>query len=137
MVQKPGSIKERTWYTAKIELSSGRIRCWLDDEMIFDYEIKSLSISVSSTMDKSAGEVIVKLVNPTEEDVDVTVSLNGGTHVNPSGTLQIIAGSKLAKNSRQNPDAVKTRTEQISVGKEFEYTMPAMSVQFIRIGIER
>jgi alpha-L-arabinofuranosidase len=38
-----------------------------------------------------------------------------------------------AENFLQNPDAVKTETRAITVGKEFNYTLPPMSVQFIRI----
>lgn len=133
LVRKPGSIQNNTWYMIKVELTGGRIRCWIDDDMIFDHEMSKPSISVSSTRDKSAGEVIVKLVNPTEEAVDATISLNGVAHVNPSGTLMVVAGPKWAKNSRQNPDTVKTQTKQISVGKQFDYTLPPMSVQFIRV----
>lgn len=71
------------------------------------------------------------LANPTEEDMDAAISLNGVTRVEPSGALLVIAGPKLAKNSRQNPDVVKTQTKQIKVGKQFHYTMPPMSVRFI------
>lgn len=136
LVQRRGSIKEGVWYTAKVELSPGRIRCWLDDDMVFDYEMNKPSISVASTLDKTAGEVIVKLVNPTDEPVDATISLDNVKRVNPAGTLMVVAGSATAKNTLDNPENVKTDTKTIEVGKEFNYTMPPMSVQFIRVKVK-
>ena len=136
LVQSRGSINDNTWYTAKVELSPGRIRCYLDDELIFDYEMKKPSISVASTLDKSAGEIIVKLVNPTDDDIDTLVSLNGVDSVAPTGKLLLIDGKPSAINDRQNPTNVCTQTSDIKVGTEFAYTMPAMSVQFIRVKVK-
>jgi alpha-L-arabinofuranosidase len=93
-------------------------------------------ISVASTLDKAANEVIIKLVNPIEEEVDTVISLNGIKQVDPDAKLSIIAGPKPARNTRENPDTVKTQTKPIKVSKEFEYTVPAMSVQFIRVKIK-
>lgn len=136
LIRKPGSIQNNNWYTMKVELTPGRIRCFLNDELINNYEIQTTPISISSTLDKAANEVIVKLVNPTDEDLDATISLDGVKSVNPSGTLKIVAGSRLAKNTLEQPELVKTEIKPITVGKKFEYTMPAMSVQFIRVKVQ-
>ncbi len=136
LVEKRGSIRNNQWYTAKVELSPGRIRCYLDNELIHDYEVAAPSISVASTLDKNAGEVIVKLVNPTDKDIDATIQLDGVSRVNSTAQLMLIAGKRGAKNSVQSPDTVKTETSRLTVGKQFDYTLPAMSVQFIRVKVK-
>jgi alpha-L-arabinofuranosidase len=136
LVERRGSIRDNTWYTMKVELSPGRIRCWLNDELIHDYEMAPPAVSVSSTLDKSANQVIVKLVNPTEEAVETKIYLDGVDRVQASAQVKTVAGPGNARNSRQNPDAVKTVTEAMTVGKEFEHTIPAMSVQFIRVKLQ-
>ena len=133
LVQTRGAIRNDQWYTARVELSPGRIRCYLNDELIHDYELAAPSISVASTLDKKTGEVIVKLVNPTDEDVNATIQLDGVRKVNPEAKLMRLAGERGAKNTVQKPDTVRTETTTLTVGKQFNYTLPAMSVQFIRV----
>ncbi len=135
LVQARGSIRDNTWYDLKVELSPGKIRCFLNDELIHDYTIETPTLSVASTLDKAANEVIVKLVNPTHDDIATTIHLEGVT-VDPQAELKVIAGTALAKNTREQPELVKTVTKPIKVGKTFNYTAPAMSVQFIRVKVK-
>ncbi len=136
VISKNGSIESGKWYDIKIVMSPGNIKCYLNGELIHDYDIKKSTISISSTFDKATGEVIVKLVNPREEAVAATINLNGLNQVAPEGTLMLLAGDKSAENTIENPDVVKTETSRIKVDKSFNYTLPPMSVQFIRIKAE-
>ena len=43
------------------------------------------------------------------------------------------AGDRAAENTIENPETIKTETRDLPVAPQFEHTLPAMSVQFIRI----
>ena len=135
LAQCSGSIEEGKWYTAKVELTSGRIKCWLDDNIVFDYEIKRPTVSVASVLDKKTGEVILKLVNPTEEDFEAEILLEGVKRVDSTGTVELVTGISSDKNTLDEPDKVKTVVKDVKTGKDFVYSIPAMSVQFIRVGV--
>jgi len=133
ITQAPGSIEANRWYDIKIVMGPGNIKCYIDDDLIFDHVVKQPSISMAATLDKAAGEVIVKLVNPRKKAVEAGINLEGVDQVEPQGTLLIVAGDRNSENTFDNPDAVKTETSTIAVGKQFNYTLPPYSVQFIRI----
>ena len=130
---KPGHIDTGKWYNIKVVMSPGNIKCYLNDELIHDYDIQKAEIKMAATFDKAAGEVIVKLVNPREEAADIAINLKGVNSVASEGTLMVISGEKNAHNTFDNPDVVKTETEPLKTGKSFKTTLPPYSVQFIRI----
>lgn len=136
LVQRRGSIRDNTWYTMQVELSPGRIRCRLNDEQIFDYEMNKPTVSVSSTLNKDRKELILKLVNPSDEPVNAAITLDGVKVQETSAAATILAGEASARNTIDNPDAIEPETKRISVDEQFEYTLPAMSVQFIRIKVD-
>ncbi len=134
LAEARGSIENNTWYQARVELSPDRIKCFLNDKLIHDYTNKpNTTVNVSTTLDKKAGEIIVKLVNPSASEVDAEVSLNGVSRVEPEATLMLLKGQATSRNTIDNPEQVMTVTSKIKVAKKFDYTLPAMSVQFIRI----
>ena len=128
-----GHIETGKWYDLKVVMAPGNIKCYIDDQLIHDYTIEKPSISMASTYDQAAGEVILKLVNPREEATEVTINLNEAGTIEPTGTLMLVAGAKNAENTFENPELVKTEVSSIPVGKSFDYTLPPCSVQFIRI----
>ncbi len=136
LTEAPGKIENNTWYDLKVVLSPGNIKCYLDDKLIHNYDIPEPSLSIAATLDKKTNEVIVKLINPTSDAVDANINLNGVSRVAPQGQLLRLAGSAGAMNTIDNPDAIKTETSTIKVGKQFNYTLPPMSVQFIRVKVK-
>jgi alpha-L-arabinofuranosidase len=136
VVDRPGSVRSGEWYDLKVEHSSNRIRCYIDGEKVLDYVTQPASISVSTTIDRAAGEVIVKLVNPLTEPMETSIVLQGVKQVAPRAKLITLAGEKDATNTFDNPDLVVPVHSEIAVAPEFKHTIPAMSVQCIRIGVE-
>ncbi len=137
LIQKGGSIQTNTWYDLKVELHPDqRIRCYLDNQLVFDYHEEEPGISVSATRDKATDEVILKLVNPTEQDVEANIHLEGVPWVKQSAKLIVLAGDRQAKNSMEEPDRIVPTSRALEVDKQFAYRVPAMSVQVIRIGIK-
>lgn len=128
-----GKIETGRWYDVKIELKPGRIECYLDGKLILQHDIRAMGISVSSTLEKDSGDVILKLVNPTDEAADTRIRLDGAGHVAPDAVMTSLAGKAGDENTVLYPDRVRTETRSIRVAEEFAHTLPAMSVQFIRV----
>ena len=133
LTRVPGRIESNRWYDLKVELSPGRVQCYLDNELVHDLRLSPPTISISSTLDQQAGEIIVKLVNPTETTFDTRIHLNGVQQVEPEATLQLLTGERGATNTVLYPDRVQTKTRRIKAAKEFTITVPKMSVQVLRI----
>lgn len=133
--ERRGSVESDRWYDLKVELTPGRVRCFIDGGLIHDVELGKVGVSVASTLDRAAGEVIVKLVNPTAEPREARIRLEGVDAVDPEGTLLILHGERSATNTIQHPDRVHTRELPVRVSQDFEHLLPAMSVQFLRIKV--
>ncbi|MBI9016366.1 MAG: family 43 glycosylhydrolase [Phycisphaerae bacterium] len=131
--QTGGRVQDNVWYDIKIELSPGHIRCYLNNKLVHDYHESGPQISVSTTRDDSTNEIVLKLVNPTEQDVDAKVLLDGISAVAPSAKISLLTGSRKGINSINYPDTIAPVNKTIGVDKQFDYCIPAMSVQVIRI----
>ncbi len=136
LARTPGRIEQGRWYDLKVEVSDGRIRCYLDGEIVHDHEIEPAAIHVASTFDKAAGEVILKMVNPTDQAVEAALTLDGVTRVAPEARLVLLTGEAEAENTVLHPDRVQPVTRTIPAAASFTRTLPPMSVQFIRVKAE-
>ena len=140
LTQAGGRIETDTWYDLKIELfPDKRIKCYIDDELIFNHREhdEEFGISVSTTHDTATNEVILKLVNPSEHEVEANIAMDGVAGVVPSGKVTVLTGKRNDMNTLENPDRVVPVTRTLTVDTEFLYRIPAMSVQVIRIGIDK
>ncbi len=132
VTQEPGSITEG-WHDVKVVTTPDSIECSLDGKLIHAYKIPSVPLSVASTYDKTAGEIIIKLVNPSPEAIDANITLAGAKIVAKKGTLISLSGAKEAVNTIGEPEIVRPMTAEINVASEFKHLIPAMSVECIRI----
>jgi alpha-L-arabinofuranosidase len=132
LAEAPGSVRNGAWHDLKVELSPGRIRCYLDGQLVHDYTMRS-GLSASTTWDRDAREIVVKLVNPTESAITANLDLQGLRRVASSATLITLAGARTATNTVENPDAVKPVESSIAVSPRFTREIPPMSLQFIRL----
>ncbi|TWT85648.1 Extracellular exo-alpha-L-arabinofuranosidase precursor [Posidoniimonas polymericola] len=136
IIETRGSIETDRWYKLRVETEPGRIRCYLDGELVHDYQHPTPKVGVSSTFDKQTGEVILKLVNPSTEDLKAQVSLSGGKVQAKSVDSILLTGSPSAANSIEEPDNVEPTTSQVDVSDSFAVDMPASSVRVLRLPLE-
>lgn len=89
-------------------------------------------LAVSPTL--AGGKLFLKLANPMTTPVTANVSLRGLAGIQPQAQLTTLAGSKDAVNDAKSPDNIAPVVTTLAVGDQFKLTVPAMSVQILRIG---
>jgi alpha-L-arabinofuranosidase len=133
LVSKPGRIRQDVWYDIRIELSDNRIRCFLNDQLIHDVTPQQPQVGVAASREDESGDTILKIANPTPRSYATQINLRGVQQVDPTGALTLLTGSKSDVNDLRQPDRVKPTVRRIPVAASFDYTVPPMSVQFIRL----
>jgi alpha-L-arabinofuranosidase len=89
-------------------------------------------LAVSPTL--AGGKLFLKLANPMTTPVTASVSLRGLAGIQPQAQLITLAGDKDAANDAKSPDNIAPVVSSLPVGEQFKLTVPAMSVQILRIG---
>ena len=129
----PGGLRAGVWHDLLVRVEPDRIRCDVDGKTVLEHVFPPHPLGVSSTLDRAANEIVVKLVNPHEAPIDARVTLADAGGLAPRGRLVTLGGARDAENTFERPDLVAPVSGEISVGAEFTHRIPAMSVQFIRI----
>jgi len=89
-------------------------------------------VFASASLDQSAREVVVKLVNPGSDARDVALALDGATAVGARAVT--LTGTADAENSLESPTAVSPSNAVASVTSG-KYTLPPRSVVVLRVRI--
>ena len=111
-----GSLEPNRWYDLKVELSGSRVRCYLDGSLVHDVDIPSPNLPrlfAVAGRDDDSGQVILKIVNPTDEPANVAIDLAGVDEVSPSAQAIVLAGSPEDENSLEHPDKIAPRQEVV------------------------
>jgi alpha-L-arabinofuranosidase len=134
-----GQIETDRWYDIRVEVGGQNVRCYLDGKLIHDvmYPVAQPIYAVAG-LNKSADEVILKVVNASMADQETDIRLAGVDKVQPSGTEIVLAGEKPTdENTLQNPTKVSPVARQVlNAGKDFKHTFPANSVTVLRLKIK-
>jgi alpha-N-arabinofuranosidase len=91
----------------------------------------------SASLDEGAGEVILKVVNPSSAPKDVRINLAGAKQISKVGKAFVIENSDLkAENSLDNPTKVAPVERKLDVpAREFTYTMSPQSFTVMRVSV--
>ena len=89
----------------------------------------------SSAGETKTGEIIVKVVNATNESQPTALKLEGKVKLNPVGKASIIYhDDRFAGNSLQNPENVSITTAAVTgVSENFNYTFRPHSVTVLTL----
>jgi len=88
----------------------------------------------SATRDNTAGEVIIKVVNPTGDLKDVGIQLDGVSHVEPTATCIVLSGNPTDVNTIGKPARVAPASSTLeNASGSFNHSFPAHSMTVLRI----
>lgn len=131
LAQVNGTITTNVWYDIKIEVTSTRMRCYLNNVLIHDIAIPTaLKLYTSATLDEASGKLYLKVVNPANSMIPASMVIKGCKNEKLSGTSTVLAGADpLQENSLTNKTALMPRETDLSVDATgFNYVFDANSV---------
>lgn len=95
---------------------------------------KAGKLAVSAVKDSKSGDVIVKVVNGSDEARPLHIELAEMDHIPANADTTVLAGSDpMAVNDFDHPRTVVPETSAISVEPDFEYEVPPYSLTVLRI----
>jgi alpha-L-arabinofuranosidase len=129
--QVPGSVETGRWYDIRIEVQGARIRCYLDGQLIHDFEDAPMPAlyAVASRREPSR-EVILKVVNVSDRPQETEVRLQGARRLaSRAKVITLTSDSPDDENSLENPTRVAPVERSFEgVAPLFRYTFPPHSL---------
>ena len=125
-------------YKITIEVKGTRVKGYIDDELIVDYNFGSESESETYTVvsKDDNGDIIIKFVNTTENAKSVAIDI-ANANVQSQAIVNQVAGDSLQNDNVLGADVNTHLTMKEftldGVSAQFNYTIPAYSVTAIRL----
>ncbi|MBQ8209566.1 MAG: carbohydrate binding domain-containing protein [Clostridia bacterium] len=131
------TVETGVTYEIKIVVDGVNIKGYIDDVLMFDYDAESDSnaeaYQVVST--DESGDIIIKLVNVTENDRTFAIDIENAENIGSTATVYQVAGESLADDNilgeEEKCKMVEFTVDGISA--KFNYTVPQYSATVIRI----
>lgn len=131
-----GHIETDRWYDIKVELKERKIRCYLDDKLVHEETgVGTERFFASAGQCEATGDLIVKVINTSPEDVTTAIKLDGIDRLRSKAELTILKSDSLEdNNSLDNPAKVVPLTRTITgIDTDFTHTFPAYSPTVMRL----
>jgi alpha-L-arabinofuranosidase len=136
MTSKSGSIILNKWYDIRIEISTNKIKCYLDNELIHEFITATKLLYTTASLDELSNKLYIKVINPGSVDADASIELKGiiDSKGEPVAGLQgkittLTSGKASDENSMEKPDnVIPVSSTFIIDSKGFSRTFRAKSV---------
>ena len=140
VARQPGTIETGRWYAIKIQLDGERVRAWLDGRLLFDRLLpngQAARAYLVAGRDRTAGEIVVKGVNPHNAPVTLALSLAGADVRAQKARRITLTGRPDDVNTMEEPYTIAPKEDTFDVpGAASHVTLPAHSLTIIRIKAE-
>jgi len=127
----PGRIETGRWYDIRIDVQGSRVRCYLDGQLVHDFEDKPASAlyAVASRNEKTRA-ITLKVVNVSDRAQETAIELRGAQSLYPTGKMiTLTSASPEDENSLENPTRVAPAQRRLEgVSSSFRLTLPAHSL---------
>jgi len=136
VTEVPGSIQPNVWYNIKIKVTPATVYCYLNDELIQQFDVSSSKVLyTSASLDESKGLVYLKVINPSANDVETTLNFKGFNANGISGDVTVLTSNSLTdENSMTNPENVYPVSTSLGAHPSaFKYSIVANSVNIFKI----
>jgi alpha-L-arabinofuranosidase len=129
--QVAGSIETGRWYDIRIEVQGARIRCYLDGQLIHDFEDAPMpALYATASRRERTREIILKVVNVSDRAQETEVRLSGARRLaSRAKVITLTSDSPDDENSLENPTRVAPVERAFEgVAPSFRYTFPPHSL---------
>ncbi|MDO9254953.1 MAG: alpha-L-arabinofuranosidase C-terminal domain-containing protein [Bacteroidales bacterium] len=135
--QQAGFIEQGNWYDITISIKGDSVLCYLDKELVHKVAMprKIVPGLYSSAGETKTGEIIVKVVNATNDPQPTAMKISGGGTLDPTGKASVIYNNdRFAGNSLEKPENVSIVTTAVTgVSNNFTYTFKPHSVTVLTL----
>jgi alpha-L-arabinofuranosidase len=129
--QVHGSVETGRWYDIRIEVQGARIRCYLDGQLIHDFEDAPMpALYATASRREKPREIILKVVNVSDRAQETEVRLSGARRLaSRAKVITLTSDSPDDENSLENPTRVAPVERSFEgVAPLFRYTFPPHSL---------
>ncbi len=131
-----GTIETNRWYAIRIESRNGGVKAYLDGQLVQQGERKPVStLFAVAGRDTRARELVLQMVNPLGQPVDVAIQLNGLRSPGGKARVTTLANTSAdAENALGETAIVAPRTSEFNgVAPSFTYTLEPNSLTTLRV----
>jgi len=131
-----GRIETGRWYDIRIELRDRGVKCYLDNQLVHDAAVPTVkSLYASASRDRKTGEVIVKVVNVSNDRLLADVNLSGITGVaNPATAIVLTSEKATDENTLDQPRKVVPVATTLRLSSPaFQHPFPPNSLTVLRL----
>jgi alpha-L-arabinofuranosidase len=132
----PFKVETGRWYDIEIDVEGGTFTLKIDGKQVQQVHNEGVpSLAVSAGRVSATGEVIVKLVNGSDQALDTTVTLAGSPASAWSGTQTVLTSdSATDENSFDDPTKVAPKVDPVRFAKSaFGYSIPPHALVILRL----
>lgn len=128
-------LNENQWHKVRIVITENGADYYMDDKQILSHQSAPLKRKFYlAGYDEYSGEVIVKVVNASDNPCLTQINLNGGEVEKVGRVITLSAGSKLEENSFEEPfKIVPKEIAYNSFSSSFKYEFKPNSVTVLRM----
>ena len=133
------TIDTGKWYDIKIVVTPLSATLFVDGrEMTVARPTTDIRHFCQTGFDESTSELVIKVVNGTEQPYHRTFSIDGTKNVMPSGKVITLSGNAIDENTFEQPTKLSPQTTRYGkFGKQFDYEFAPMSFTIMRVKVEK
>ena len=132
-----GSIQSNVWYDVSVTIENDWMYCYLNGELVHKVCIALTKGPVYSTtsVDEKSGDIIIKLVNVSEQKAQVDINLANADFIAPVCDEIVLTGNgKSTKNTFASPtNAAEVKGVFDGASDSFVYEMEGLSFVVLRL----
>ncbi len=124
-------------YELELVYNHGVVQGFIDGKLVNSMNVypDDGPVYANSVYDEETGDIILKLINSSDLERQIPVTVNTPTSLSGTATEYLLtSGDILDKNSIDEPEKIAVQKSEIDgVGGEFTYELPAYAVAVLRI----
>jgi alpha-L-arabinofuranosidase len=136
----PGNFEDQRWYDVRVDVNGPRVQAFLDGKPVIDVansygEITLPAMEVAASKVAGTGEIVVKVVNFTNQPQQTDVRLDGVDGIAGDAVETVLtSASPEDENTVDQPRKVAPQTRNApGLGKQFRYTFAPNSMTVLRL----
>ena len=136
---KHQTVENDKWYDIRLEVTPMAVTLFVDGEQItVAHPAEQTRHFCQTGFDEQTGELVIKVVNGTEQPYRRSFSIDGCAGILPTGKIITLSGIATEENSFDQPTKIAPQTALFGhFDKQFSYDFAPMSFTIMRIKVNQ